>query len=276
MARPIARKGIVQYAASFRLFGINLFWLGILYKVGHEGRLREAAISAWYMLQSRFSPVEAPAAHTGIEAHTEILYSFDLASAPGFKARAQSVCSNGKVTVAGEYAWPGARILVRHQDHDEVHDPYADDGGIYHIHAVTHLEKNEFAVTTGDTKKVLDLLFLEDAGRIVRRRKISNCAGYTAMIFLDGNLWGGSDFSERANFLVNISDSQKYFLPRTCLREYFIDIKPIPASRLLVITRRLGTDGGHALIFGVKDRQFVAANAIRIADREIPWEARAM
>lgn len=257
-------KGIVRYARNFTIFGVNAFYIGILVKTCREGRLLELAASLCHHVQNFFSGVEDPREATDESTYCDLIYAFDL-KRERFFARRQGVWSGNGMTVACEYEQPGARIMVLHNGNARIFRPYAGTG-VWHLHALAHLGGDHFAVSTGDTIKALDIFRITPSECTLLRRAVSRLAGYTAMLNHNGSLWGGSDFTERPNFLTMPDEGRKYFLPKSCIKEYVTHITALDADRLLVFSRRLGTLQGHALIFCTAERKFTACNAIDVCD----------
>jgi hypothetical protein len=260
-----AEKSIIKHASRFRLIGINLFLLGIFWQTVREGRLLELFISTWYMLNYWIRPVKNPDADTGVSRFQQVFYKFDSPDHGVLVARSEGIYSNRHTTIACEYGWPGARILVLHGGREHIFNPYINQG-VWHLHAIAYLGNSEFAISTGDSKKILDIFTITPSSLIFRRRVVRFCGGYTGMTWHANDLWVGSDLSERANFIASISCGKKYFLPRDCIREYVINLRTLNDSLLLIITKRLHTYRGHALIFCTTTRRFVASNSIEITE----------
>lgn len=158
-------------------------------------------------------------------------------------------------------------LVVVNSEH-AIYQPYQKIVGVQHIHAIATLKAPYFLVSTGDTSKRLDLFRITGEECTLIRCISSSLAGYTAIHVKDHEVWVGSDFSERANFISNLSTETyaetNYYLPKNCVREFIISISSYDESRLLVVTARLNQTYGHALIFCRLQREFIAANKIEI------------
>jgi hypothetical protein len=168
-----------------------------------------------------------------------------------------------RLTVAAEHGEPGARILVVDSGRARVFDPYG--ASVWHLHALVHLRDDLYAVSTGDATKALDVMRITSDRCELLERLVHHCGGFTGMSVHAGALWVGSDLSERANFIAPLT-GPRYFLPRDCVREYVIRLRSTGPTRLEVITKRLRTGQGHALVFCTATRKFIAANPIEVID----------
>lgn len=262
--QQISGKGILRRASDFRLLGIRAPLLGVAYFTIVERRLLEALVSGVQLVIRRAFPTKVPDRPTAVRIFTQRYFRYRLEGGEQLIARAEAICRIGDARIACEYGQPGHRILVESDRGRFIQDPY-DDAGVWHLHAIVPLDDRTVAITTGDSAKYLDIYAVgRDRCRFVRRLK-RRLAGYTAMAVSDGRLWCGSDFSERANYLLCIEDGKKYYLPADSIREYVIHLADT-ADGLLVVTRRLHRTTGHALLFSTDERRFVASNPISVLE----------
>lgn len=256
-------KGIVQFAADFKIFGVRCFWLGILVQTYRERRLVELFTSGVALFRCKLLSTPTPERSTPLEEHDEVFTKYDTSNAAVFVSREQSICVAKNLTVICEYGQPGSRILVINKNSRKIYSPYRNEN-VWHLHAIVYLGGDYFLVSTGDTIKALDL-FKITALECRRVRRVQHrLAGYTAMHMHDKDCWVGSDFSERANFIMNMSEGKKYYLPKDSLLEYVIHVDSINTTKMQIITRRLGKFKGHSLIFCTLRKKFLASNRIDI------------
>ena len=260
------QKGILANANRFRLFGVRMFWLGVVWHSCREGRFIELVISTWFTVLNWTRPVAMPKTITGMTEFCECYQKFAIPSGGSFIARREAIYQSNSLLIAGEYGQPGARILMVEAGQTYIFDPYLKSGatGVWHLHAIFHLDGQHYLVSTGDSSKFLDLMHISVKGCQVLKRLVSHAGGYTAITAQAGEIWMGSDLSERANYIERLEGRLRYFLPHPCVGEYIIHMEPLGEQQVLVMSRRLGTFNGHALIFCTKQRCFVAANAVSI------------
>lgn len=258
------RKGIVQFAASYSIFGFRSFWLGVVIGSIRERRLLELGYGAYCYLHEPFFRQIMPGAQTDTSEYRALHLMFYPAEGRPLRAREQSVIIHGDSLIAGEYGAPGARIYVRDPGGEAVHEPYADDAGVYHIHSIRMIGASRYLVSTGDTRKYLDEFYITQSEcRVLRRWRVV-LGGYTALRHIHGNLWAGSDFAERPNHLVNLDTREKIYLPKQARKEYVLDIQQASRDRARVFTKKLGSARGHVFLFDTKNRNFVAGNGISV------------
>lgn len=263
------RLGIVAKAEKWRHSG--LFYPMILWYTLLSGRFFELFISGWPLLLLPFLRRQAIQKATHVDTFIELFKVFDLGT--GFLvARDDLIATSGTTFVAGEYGQPGARILVRQGSQQRIYSPYSNDKGVWHLHAMLPVGGNRYLVSTGDRKKYLDVISIDLNGCEILERIHSHIGGHTAMCHHGDAIWLGSDFSERANYVCSLGSRKKYYLPTVCLKHYVVHLESLDADRLLIITARLGTSTGYALIFSVETKRFLAGNPIAIVGQTISGE----
>lgn len=259
-------KGIITRAADFALFGVRAKPIGLIWYTIRERRLTELVVSLLYVLQFAVTARRGVSRETCVHAHDEVFQHYALAQGGRLIARRNSIVETADGLIAGEYGQPGARILYRSAAGESLFEPYATDPGVWHIHAILPMADGRFLVATGDSKKYLDLMEIGAGGCRIHKRIERFCAGYTGMARHGDEIWAGSDFSERANFIKRLGRRRKHFLPPSCARNYVIAIDSVDPSHLLVITRRLNSFMGDALLFDTVGQSFVAGNPIAIGE----------
>jgi hypothetical protein len=259
-------RGIMTRAAAFTILGIRCQPLGVLWYTLRDGRLSELAISLLYWVQFWLSAKTSLSAETDIREYSEIYQSFSLDNGQRLIARASSVLRTEDAIIAAEYGQPGARILVRTRNGDQLFNPYHGDDGVWHIHALLFLEDGSYFVTTGDKRKYFDLIRLSKHGCAIEQRIERLGAGYTGMVQHMSGIWVGSDFSQRANFIKKVGERRKYFLPKSCIKDFIVSIGLHDNSTIIVITRTLNHYCGHVLLFDTDKRAFVGGNPVTVTE----------
>lgn len=259
-------KGITTRAANFAPLGIRSKAIGLLWYTIRERRLIELFVSLFYVLQSAIATKRVVTRETRVKSYDEVFQHYTLADGRQLVARRNSIVERADTLIAGEYGQPGARIFYRSAGTEILFEPYADDPGVWHIHAILPLAEGRFLVATGDSKKYLDIMEIDAANCRVRKRIERFCAGYTGLARHGDDIWVGSDFSERANFIKRLGDSRKHFLPAACAKNYVVGLDSVDPSHVLVVTRRLNSFAGYALLFDTVGRAFVAGNPIAIGE----------
>ncbi len=261
-------KGIVDFANEFHIFGIRAFYVGILIQCFRERRVWELVVTGFRSVLYWANPVTIPRQTTHLRQFQEVHERLPIGDSTHLIARRQAVSRENGLLIAGEYGKPGARLLVVSQGTGQVYQPFQGDTGVQHIHAIANLKGPYYLISTGDTSKRLDVLRISDNECTLTKTIFSSLAGFTAISVVDDEIWLGSDFSERVNFIARLSSNLDlcftYYLPRNCVREFVISISPYGQHELLVITARLNQSYGHALIFCRKNNEFVSANRIEI------------
>ncbi len=92
-----------------------------------------------------------------------------------------------------------------------INDYYNQVKGVRHIHAISP-KRQDIYVTTGDSRKLLDLWAIEGSKLKFLKRVRKRWSGYTAMVELNGDYYFGTDFSNRPNYIETLT-GKKYFFP---------------------------------------------------------------
>ena len=185
---------------------------------------------------------------------------FSVAALPRdfHSARAESVCDNGNHLVIGEYG-ESPRIAYVTPNACVVSEHYRHDPGVRHIHSIeSYGDSGEFLVSTGDSRKFLDLwVASEGEARFVRRLK-SHLAGFTAAIRVNGEYYFGTDFSSRPNWIETLAGA-RYFFPQKAYRLHVTDFHALLDRYLLAINTELVVVGGRKTlsIFDTLSRRFI-------------------
>lgn len=125
-------------------------------------------------------------------------------------ARQQGIAFDNNKLVIGEYAENSARIAYITHGDCIINDYYNSVSGVRHIHSIINVDADKIFVSTGDTRKVLDLW--ATPLRFKKRIK-KHFAGYTAALMLNGAYYFGTDFSTRPNY-IEMLNGKKFFFPQ--------------------------------------------------------------
>ena len=139
-------------------------------------------------------------------------------------ARCESICQGPGFLLIGEYG-EDSRLAYVTPRSCAVSDYYRRIRGVRHIHSIVRGKTaGEFLVSTGDTRKLLDLWSASgDDLRFVKRLR-HRLAGFTAGAAVGGELYFGTDFSGRPNYIETLCGS-KYFFPRKADRLFVAAFK---------------------------------------------------
>lgn len=178
------------------------------------------------------------------------------------EARIEALCLVHGHLVIGEYARPGKRLAVVSRDACHIIDTYSQDPAVMHIHAVLAVgSQGHLLVSTGDTAKYLDLWELDGAGMRLVRRLRGSLAGHTTMAGCGSQVFLGSDFSHRPNYLEIIEEgrSKKLSFPLPAYKMHAVRCINWHGERLIVLSHELDWLGGRfALsVFDPLKKQFV-------------------
>jgi hypothetical protein len=176
---------------------------------------------------------------------------------PHWRFRGHGVADCGRWLLAGEYGSPGARLFLLTPDRVRVNSFYETCMGVRHIHAVHMLDEQNFVVTTGDSRKFLDLWSIENGELFFKRRLMSYFGGFTACARVGRDHYFGTDFSSRPNYIYRLRDRKKFYFPRPAFTMCANRFLPV-ADRFIVCQSRHEVFGGSALtIFDAASERFV-------------------
>ncbi|MFO7626901.1 MAG: hypothetical protein R6V62_06565 [Candidatus Fermentibacteraceae bacterium] len=112
------------------------------------------------------------------------------------------VCHAGNVTVIGEYFEEKRIFLVGNGSCRESRH-YHGQPDVRHIHSVVS-RGGDLLVSTGDARKALDLWRVEKGHPVFKKRLRKHSAGYTAAAAARREIYFGTDFSSRANWIETL------------------------------------------------------------------------
>jgi hypothetical protein len=150
---------------------------------------------------------------------------FDVRSLPDDfdAARRASVVYNSNCLIIGEYGDRSARIAYITRDSCRLIEFYNRIDGVRHIHSILECnDSGDYLISTGDSRKFLDLWTTGDGRLNFVKRIKKHFAGYTAAISINNRYYFGTDFSNRPNYIETL-DGDKYFYPKIAYKQ-FVDI----------------------------------------------------
>lgn len=265
--RKAKKLSVLSYARSCRFLGVNFFWLGIVIAVVRERRTIELLHSIWCEIRYLTRPVAFPGAVTGRHDFSSVYTRFTVGG-DTLVAREQSIVRHPDLVVAGEYGGPGARVLVGSRGKVRIFSPYDNDRLVWHIHAICHVCGDTYLVTTGDSRKYADLVIINAQECRISKRLFGRIGGFTAVVHVNGTLWGGSDLSERVNYVRNLSTNDMYFLPERGFGTYVIGLERSDGA-LLVATKKLGSSDGYIFVFSLEQLKFTAGNKMTVHEKVV-------
>lgn len=216
--------------------------LQVLLAIKEHGRLTEALYGAWCFARLRASPFDTGEPVGGASEAIEQVFrnplnwaDMDAATAhglmPAFMAdlipeqarfRANSILVGDNWCVAGEYG-DGCRLYYADSAGTQsISTFYEADPAVKHIHLLHKLDGQRFAVSTGDSAKYLDIWEVAESGIRFVERLMSRLAGYTAAATIGGEHYFGTDFSQRPNYLLRLSDRKKFPFPGRSFKHYAV------------------------------------------------------
>jgi hypothetical protein len=172
--------------------------------------------------------------------------------------RSESIWDGGTHLIIGEYG-ESSRIAHITSDSCVVNDHYRHVPGVRHIHSIEkHGKAGEFLVSTGDSRKFLDLWVARGGAADFVRRLSKHLAGFTAAITINGECYFGTDFSGRPNWIETLRGA-KYFFPQKAYRLHVTDFQAFLDRYILAINTELVVVGGRKTlsIFDTVSRSFL-------------------
>jgi hypothetical protein len=178
-------------------------------------------------------------------------------------ARRESVWLEDGRLILGEYG-EGARLACITEHGCVVNDHYARVPGVRHIHAVQKYGgPGEFLVATGDGAKRLDLWTVRGTEMRFVRQIGKRLTGYTAVARIGGELYLGTDFSGRPNFL-QVLGGARYFFPEKAYRMHAAAFHVLSDRYLVSVNKELDVSGGRRAlcVFDTRARRFIHCDYI--------------
>lgn len=282
-ARSPAVGYISQELARFRATGNPLYLAKAALLVVRQRRVRELAVSAYWLLRHRppaALPPPSPAIAQLISDHLPRLLGRDLWSrddivgalrddgtapldssrlpADFAGARREAIARAAGFAVIGEYGEARKRLCLITAAGCHVATLYEDDPHVRHIHAVFAAGDGEVVVTTGDSARYLDRWRIDGTRLAFVRREARALAGHTAIARVGGRLFLGSDWSSRPNH-IETDDGRRYPVPRPASYMYAVAFHVPDARHLVTLHASLSVFGGRRAVsvFDTRVRRFV-------------------
>lgn len=161
-------------------------------------------------------------------------------------------------TFLGEYAEDSARLYVRSPERVRIFAPYDRDPGVRHIHLV-HAHNGAIYIATGDSRKYLDK-FHYRGGQLHHIARVKKWfGGFTAGCSIGGQLYLGTDFSGRPNYIYCLETRERFPFPRPAFFKYCAVMLPIEDRYIICVNRSLPYSAPQRVIsiFDVVERQFI-------------------
>ena len=140
--------------------------------------------------------------------------------------------------VIGEYADKSARLFIKDMDDFSVIDFYQNDPGVRHIHSIICNNKTLF-ISTGDSKKYLDQWKLSDGKLVFERRMLDNCFGGFIAHCKIQDIFFGSDYSHRLNYIYCLETSEKNFFPNPAYKQWCAFMLPVNNRYIVCINQNM-------------------------------------
>jgi len=161
--------------------------------------------------------------------------------------------------VLGEYGNgdTSAKIALVKQDNCHIVEFYNRLPGVLHIHAIHKYSDTEILVSTGDTKKLLDLWRIDGNEISFKTRLKKRLAGYTGCAEVAQRHFFGTDFAGRPNYIATL-EGEKYFFPEKAFRMYVLAFYPFFNRYIASVSGGLYSLGGRKTlsIFDTVNRKF--------------------
>ena len=173
-------------------------------------------------------------------------------------ARTEGIALFNGLLIIGEYAINSSRIAIVTADACHINDQYNSISGVRHIHSIHKKDDaGHIFITTGDSRKMLDLwLIKENRLEFVERIK-KRFAGYTAIVSLNGRYYFGSDFSRRPNYIETL-DGKKYFFPSKAYKMQADAFFPFLNRYIISVNKEIHFGDRKALtVFDTVEEKFV-------------------
>jgi hypothetical protein len=173
-------------------------------------------------------------------------------------ARIQSICQDNTRLVIGEYG-EHARVACVTSESCIVSDYYLRVPGVKHVHSILGLgDSGEFLVSTGESRKFLDLWTAGNGKLNFVRRLRKRLAGFTAAVTVNGQHYFGTDFSGRPNYIATL-EGKKFFFPSKAYRLYANAFQAFFDRFIVSINTELMMVGGRKTlsVFDTAQQRFI-------------------
>jgi hypothetical protein len=169
--------------------------------------------------------------------------------------------------VVGEYGEGSARVYLKTDGRYSWSDPYGNDPRVRHIHAVFR-HRGDVFVSTGDAHKYLDRYSIERGDLRFRDRVIRLFGGFTAGCSVRDQLFLGTDFSGRPNYILCLETGRKFWFPRPAYNQQCSLMVPLRDRHIVCINAPLMWLGRQlsVSVFDADSLQFIYCRHCNHAD----------
>ena len=174
--------------------------------------------------------------------------------------RTESIVQTNNLLIVGDYGTikDSATIAIISSERCTVNNFYNQLQGVRHIHSIHLFNESEILISTGDTKKLTDLWIVEGNNIKFKKRIRRHLAGYTAAIKVNNQLFFGTDFSGRPNFIETLG-GERYFFPSKAYKMWVYAFYAFSDRYIASINTELIHEGNRKTlsIFDTVNKQFI-------------------
>lgn len=150
------------------------------------------------------------------------------------------ICPLDGACVVGEY-FEGKRVFMVGEGFCHEFRHYCRQPDVRHIHSVAS-RGSHLLVSTGDARKALDIWQLRDGGLVFTKRLRKHSAGFTAAAGTGRQLYFGTDFSSRPNWIETMN-RRRFPFPRDSYLCY-VEAMQLIEDRFIVCVSRSKLERG--------------------------------
>ncbi len=175
--------------------------------------------------------------------------------------RNETILHGDNFLILGEYSdeiKDSATIVFVDHERCNVIDYYNHLSGVMHIHSIHKYGDSKVLISTGDTKKLLDLWVIDGNALKFEKRIKKRNGGYLAAAMINGKDFFGTDFSGRPNYIDTLV-GQRYFFPFKAYKKYVVHFSVFYERYIVSINQDLPCLGGRKTlsIFDAIDGKFI-------------------
>lgn len=173
-------------------------------------------------------------------------------------ARSESIWHDDTRLIIGEYG-EHSRIACLTSESCVISDYYLHVPGVKHIHSILRYgDSGEFLVSTGESRKFLDLWSASNGQMDFAKRLRKRLAGFTAAVTVNGQHYFGTDFSSRPNFIATLG-GKKFFFPKKAYKLYANAFQAFLDRFIVSINTDLRMVGGRKTlsVFDTTQQRFI-------------------